>query len=76
MLTYTEKEVAKLYITLGNGQHIINKSKIAEEMGISSSTVVHTTKKLEIAGAIKCKGLGAKGSFIEIDDTENIKKYL
>jgi len=65
-LSYSElTAVLKMFSALGENGQII-AGKIADDAGISRSVIISALRKLESAGVIEARSLGAKGTHIQV----------
>ena len=71
-LSYSEiTAIYNILKNLENQEGLLVASKIADEVGITRSVIVNALRKLESAGVVESRSLGAKGTYIKV-----INRYL
>lgn len=76
MLSYSELEaVCRILSELDGSEGVLVASKIAEQAGVTRSSIVSALKKLESAGVIESRSLGMKGTFIRIKNEQIMVEF-
>lgn len=77
VMSYTEVQISKVVIEeVTKGNKIIKSSLIAEKEMIPKSSLVNAYKLMEVAGVLRTKSLGAKGTNVAIINEDAAKEIL
>jgi len=78
VVSYSELQGIKAVVgALGlSDSGIIIASKVAEEFGITRSTIVNGLKLLEVTGVVESRSLGMRGTYIKVLDRAVLNELL